>query len=130
MNTQGRAPAMLAALAIASVSPAYALDFKGYARSGLGWSNQGGEQQCSTATGAGSKYRLGNECETYAELKLGQQVWQQDNASFYFDTNLAYAVSQQADSESVSPALREVNIQGDNLIPALPGAKLWAGKRF
>ncbi|GAA0484613.1 maltoporin [Tatumella punctata] len=130
MNTQGRAPAMLAALAIASVSPAYALDFKGYARSGIGWSNQGGEQQCSTATGAGSKYRLGNECETYAELKLGQQVWQQDNASFYFDTNLAYAVSQQADSESVSPALREVNIQGDNLIPALPGAKLWAGKRF
>ncbi|MGC6746120.1 carbohydrate porin [Escherichia coli] len=31
----------------------------------------GGEQQCFQTTGAQSKYRLGNECETYAELKIG-----------------------------------------------------------
>ncbi|XPE51878.1 carbohydrate porin [Shigella flexneri] len=48
-----------------------AVDFHGYACSGIGWTGSGGEQQCfQTLTGAQSKYRLGNECETYAELKL------------------------------------------------------------
>ncbi|WP_277755416.1 maltoporin [Rosenbergiella nectarea] len=128
--TQGRVSLVVFIATTAMVFPVSALDFKGYARSGIGWSSRGGEQQCQTVTGAASKYRLGNECETYAELKLGQQIWQQDDASFYFDTNLAYAVSQRADFEAVSPALREVNIQAENLVPALPGAKLWAGKRF
>ncbi|MCT6624193.1 carbohydrate porin [Escherichia coli] len=54
-----------------------AVDFHGYARSGIGWTGSGGEQQCFQTTGAQSKYRLGNECETYAELKLGQEVWKE-----------------------------------------------------
>ncbi|WP_306307803.1 carbohydrate porin [Escherichia coli] len=56
---------------------AMAVDFHGYARSGIGWTGSGGEQQCFQTTGAQSKYRLGNECETYAELKLGQEVWKE-----------------------------------------------------
>ncbi|HDR2362449.1 TPA: maltoporin [Enterobacter asburiae] len=107
-----------------------AVDFKGYARSGIGWTGSGGEQQCFQATGAQSKYRLGNECETYAELKLGQEVWKEGDKSFYFDTNVAYSVSQQNDWESTSPAFREANVQGKNLIEWLPGSTIWAGKRF
>ena len=107
-----------------------AVDFKGYARSGIGWTGSGGEQQCFQATGAQSKYRLGNECETYAELKLGQEVWKEGDKSFYFDTNVAYSVSQQNDWESTSPAFREANVQGKNLIELLPGSTIWAGKRF
>ncbi|MEG4687144.1 maltoporin [Enterobacter cloacae] len=107
-----------------------AVDFKGYARSGIGWTGSGGEQQCFQATGAQSKYRLGNECETYAELKLGQEVWKEGDKSFYFDTNVAYSVSQQNDWESTSPAFREANVQGKNLIDVLPGSTIWAGKRF
>ncbi|WP_407220090.1 maltoporin [Enterobacter sp. CPE_E1214] len=107
-----------------------AVDFKGYARSGIGWTGSGGEQQCFQATGAQSKYRLGNECETYAELKLGQEVWKEGDKSFYFDTNVAYSVAQQNDWESTSPAFREANVQGKNLIDALPGSTIWAGKRF
>lgn len=128
--TQGRVSHVVFIVTAAMSFSVNALDFKGYARSGIGWSGRGGEQQCQAVTGAASKYRLGNECETYAEIKLGQQVWQQDEVSFYFDTNLAYAVSQRADFETVSPALREANIQAENLFPSLPGAKLWAGKRF
>lgn len=128
--TQGRVFIILLCSTSLIVLPCQALDFKGYARSGIGWNSRGGEQQCQRLTGAESKYRLGNECETYAELKLGQQVWQQGETNFYFDTNLAYAVSQQSDFETVSPALREVNIQAENLIAGLPGAKIWAGKRF
>ncbi len=107
-----------------------AVDFKGYARSGIGWTGSGGEQQCFQATGAQSKYRLGNECKTYAELKLGQEVWKEGDKSFYFDTNVAYSVSQQNDWESTSPAFREANVQGKNLIEWLPGSTIWAGKRF
>ena len=107
-----------------------AVDFKGYARSGIGWTGSGGEQQCFQATGAQSKYRLGNECETYAELKLGQEVWKEGDKSFYFDTNVAYSVAQQNDWEATDPAFREANVQGKNLIEWLPGSTIWAGKRF
>ena len=66
----------------------------------------------ASATGAQSKYRLGNECETYAELKLGQEVWKEGDKSFYFDTNVAYSVAQQNDWEATDPAFREANVQG------------------
>ncbi|PHM74520.1 maltoporin [Xenorhabdus kozodoii] len=109
---------------------AIAVDFHGYARSGIGWTGSGGEQKCAKVTGAPSKYRLGNECETYAELKLGQELWKEGNKSFYFDTNLAYSVSQQKDWEDTKPGFREANVQATNIIDWLPGTTLWAGKRF
>lgn len=40
----------------------------GYVRSGIGWSGEGGRQSCFQLPGARAKYRLGNECESYAEL--------------------------------------------------------------
>ncbi|KAE9527620.1 maltoporin [Testudinibacter aquarius] len=109
---------------------ASAVDFHGYARSGIGWTSGGGEQTTFTATGAPAKYRLGNEAETYAELKLGQELFKQGEKSIYLDTNVAYSVSQQNDWESTNPALREVNVQFKNFADSLPGATLWAGKRF
>lgn len=63
-------------------------------------------------------------------MKLGQEVWKEGDKSFYFDTNVAYSVSQQNDWESTSPAFREANVQGKNLIEWLPGSTIWAGKRF
>ncbi|MDI3261649.1 MAG: carbohydrate porin [Fulvimonas sp.] len=44
-------------------------NFKGYVRSGYGSATNGKKQTCFQLAGAPSKYRLGNECETYAELK-------------------------------------------------------------
>lgn len=107
-----------------------ALDFHGYARSGIGWTAGGGEQTAFQVTGAGSKYRLGNEAETYAELKLGQELYQNGNQSIYLDTNIAYSVNQQVDWEATNPALREINVQFKNFAELLPDATLWAGKRF
>ena len=130
MITLRKLPVAVAVAAGIMSAQAMAVDFHGYARSGIGWTGSGGEQQCFQATGAGSKYRLGNECETYAELKLGQEVWKEGDKSFYFDTNVAYSVSQQNDWESTSPAFREANVQGKNLIEWLPGSTIWAGKRF
>ncbi|BBV68129.1 maltoporin [Kluyvera ascorbata] len=130
MITLRKLPVAVAVAAGIMSVQAMAVDFHGYARSGIGWTGSGGEQQCFQATGAGSKYRLGNECETYAELKLGQEVWKEGDKSFYFDTNVAYSVAQQNDWEATDPAFREANVQGKNLIDWLPGSTIWAGKRF
>lgn len=130
MITLRKLPLAVAVAAGAMSAQALAVDFHGYARSGIGWTGSGGEQQCFQATGAQSKYRLGNECETYAELKLGQEVWKEGDKSFYFDTNVAYSVAQQNDWEATDPAFREANVQGKNLIEWLPGSTIWAGKRF
>ncbi len=130
MHHLQKLPLALAIGAVLSSASAMAVDFHGYARSGIGWTNDGGEQQCHKLAGAGSKYRLGNECETYSELKLGQELYKENDQVFALDTNVAYSVSQQNDWESTSPAFREMNVQGKNLIAALPGANLWAGKRF
>ncbi|MEL4013292.1 maltoporin [Dryocola clanedunensis] len=130
MITLRKLPLAVAVAAGVMSVQAMAVDFHGYARSGIGWTGSGGAQQCFQATGAQSKYRLGNECETYAELKFGQEVWKEGDKSFYFDTNVAYSVAQQNDWEATSPAFREANVQGKNLIDALPGATIWAGKRF
>ena len=59
-------------------------EFHGYLRSGFGVNSQGGAQVAFQAPGAGAKYRLGNEAETYAELtfvnnwvkdKTGDSPW-------------------------------------------------------
>lgn len=130
MTTLRKLPLALAVAAGVLSTQAMAVDFHGYARSGIGWTGSGGAQQCFQATGAQSKYRLGNECETYAELKLGQELWKDGDKSFYLDSNVAYSVDQANDWEATNPAFREMNVQGKNLIAALPGANMWAGKRF
>ncbi len=40
----------------------------GYLRTGIGWGDDGGRQTCFQLPGARTKYRLGNECETYGEF--------------------------------------------------------------
>lgn len=122
------AAAITGALIATSAS---AVDFHGYARSGIGWTSGGGDQSALKVNGGGSKYRLGNETETYAEFKLGQELYKDGHQSIYLDTNLAYSVDQQVDWEATSPALREINVQFKNFAEGvLPGATLWAGKRF
>ncbi len=123
-------PLAVAVAAAVISTQAGAVDFKGYARSGIGWTGSGGEQQCFQATGANSKYRLGNECETYAEIQLGQEVWKEGEKSFYVDSMIGYAVSQLNDDEQTSPSVRQMNVVGKNLFDALPGANIWAGKRY
>src|SRR6202008_2605063 len=47
---------------------AKAFEFHGYFRSGYGLNGRGGQQVAFQAPGAGAKFRLGNEAETYGEL--------------------------------------------------------------
>lgn len=118
-------------LAHADIDP----EFFGYARSGIGSTSGGGSQTCFKAAGAPAKYRLGNECETYAEIGLGAQLYQQQDTTFDFASRVAYVTAQDNDDESLKDddnniSLREMYVSGTNVFGSLPGATLWAGKRF
>ena len=131
-------------------------DFHGYLRSGVGTTADGGDQACFQNNGSDTKYRLGNECETYLEITLGKALWEQNAQSFYVDTRIAYKSGQQNDwsedpgdgsgsnSDDISGnravtahpyrdsvvSVREANAQFRGVIPGQERSTLWAGKRF
>ncbi|MGB0733418.1 MAG: maltoporin [Pontibacterium sp.] len=132
---------LLATAVIAVIAtPVMAVDFHGFMRSGIGHTTDGGDQHCFKAAGAGAKYRLGNECETYAEIGLGKEVYNENGRTFYVDSMIAYVSGQKNDwqetGDNSNPynggvsSIRQFNVQGKNVIDALPGATLWAGKRY
>ena len=79
------------AVALGSVS-ASAVDFHGYFRSGLNYSDQGGSAYCYGNGGAVGHLlgRLGDECDTYAEIALSQEVFNKANNKFTVNTLVAY----------------------------------------
>ena len=131
----------LLCVAMLAAMPSQALDFHGYLRSGIGATGSGGDQACFQAAGASAKYRLGNECETYAEIGLGEEVWKEGEQSFYVDSMIAYKSDQANDWEATdsdggsafnngTSAIRQFHVLGKNLLESLPGATIWAGKRY
>jgi len=149
--------ATLALITLTSSAPALAVDFHGYMRSGIGTTAGGGDQSCFQANGADTKFRLGNECETYMELELGYEAWKKEESieSFYIDTRIAYKSGQQNDwgevtgdgsgsnSDDISgnravtshpyrdsvSSVREANVQYRGLF-GNEKTTIWAGKRF
>ncbi|MEO9524859.1 maltoporin LamB [Marinobacter alexandrii] len=153
-------PLAAAVTAAVMATPAIAVDFHGYARAGASTNlNSGGEQTCF-GNGAVGHYvgRLADECDTYAEIGLGDELFSQDGATFRFDSMIAYSTNQQGNDyqaldgannisgidfateevtrNSSNPygggdlALRQLYVSANNVIESLPGATLWAGKRF
>lgn len=145
---------MAAAVAVAvTAAPAAAVDFTGYLRSGVGGSNEGGPQTCFSLPGVSFKFRLGNECENYAELGFGQNLYK-DKATgltFRYEGMLAYQTSERQDFESLrgnpnwtpdhnTPAVWHPYLvdNGNNIanrqnfiIATLPnGLQVWGGKRY
>lgn len=124
--------ALLLALSASSAQAAMNIDFGGYFRSGFGTSSDGGKEACFNLNGAGSKYRLGNECETYGELKFGGEAFKAANGmTMRVNTLIAFAVNQEHDWEDTKPAFREMNVVAENIgTGAFAKAKAWVGKRF
>ena len=124
----------IASLCLLAPLSASALEFAGYLRSGVGNSLNGGKQSCFKLPGAEAKYRLGNECEQYAELELRQDVYSFDDGSVLSVDGMASLYNQYD---------RQMNFQGDNgsarlpqlyaqwsNLPSLNGGSLWAGRRY
>ncbi|MGY3930094.1 maltoporin [Aeromonas encheleia] len=121
-------PIAAAVTAALASQAAFAVDFHGYFRSGVGVSDNG-EMQTLNKQRVG---RLGNENETYGEVQLGQEVFSKDNKTFYVDSMFAMTSGQKRDWEGEENdadfALRQFNVQAKNLFGG--GETLWAGKRY
>jgi len=116
-------------------------EFHGYFRSGYGLNSEGGQQVAFQAPGAGAKYRLGNEAETYGEF-IFVNNWvnpdhDSDKAWFKTEVMLEANTSNSASYSNFSNGigndqfrLREVFVRAGNLFESQPNAKFWAGERY
>jgi maltoporin len=107
--------------------------FNGYFRSGAGINDQGNDQSVFQAPGAGAKYRLGNEGETFGELVFGNKL-QKSASDAYFRTEIMTSFWSRQDVVD-DPAndqfsLREAYVEAGNLDFISPDVKIWAGKRY
>jgi maltoporin len=123
---------LLLLVALGVATPALALDFHGYFRSGVGANSKGGDQVCYQLPGAQSKYRLGNECETYGALKLGERVYEGDDGSWFrVQTQFAFESAGEKDFEDYNTAMREVYAEGGGLLEGRwSETRFWVGKRL
>jgi maltoporin len=117
------------------------LEFHGYFRSGFGMNGDGGKMEAFKAPGAGAKYRLGNEAETYGEIGLTHNWLREDNPleSPYVRSTvmLSYSTGDNASYDSLNNqaqgndfALRQAYIEAGNVFEENPDIRFWAGQRY
>lgn len=111
-----------------------ALEFTGYVRSGAGTADGNGRQSCFQLPGAQSKYRLGNECEQYAELDLRQDLFTLDDGSVLSIEGMAQLYNQYGHTPKFTgdygtARMNQMYAEWSKM-PALGGGSLWAGRRF
>ena len=116
-------------------------EFHGYFRSGYALNSEGGQQVAFQAPGAGAKYRLGNEAETYGEFIFVNNWLNPDHNSdrAWFKTEVMFEANT-TDSASYANfnngtgndqfRLREAFVRGGNVFESQPDAKFWVGERY
>src|SRR5882762_780885 len=116
-------------------------EFHGYFRSGYGLNSVGGQQVAFQAPGAGAKYRLGNEAETYAELIFvnnwlnpdhnSDKAWMKTEVMIEANTTNSANYANFANGNGNDQfRFREAFVQAGNVLQFQPNAKFWAGERF
>jgi len=122
----------VAAIAVAAL-PASAFEFHGYLRSGVGGNFRGGGQVCFQIPNTDYKWRLGNECDTYAELEFRETLYKdKSGVEMVYTGMLAYSTPQTQDYESLNAydIANRQNWIAFKGIPFLGGATVWGGKRY
>lgn len=112
-----------------------AFEFHGYLRAGYGLNNRGGKQVAFQAPGAGAKYRLGNEAETYGEFILVNnwiEPTKDPGRAWFLTEVMLQGATTNASTYSSNDTfhLREAFAQAGNVWPGQPDAKFWAGERY
>jgi maltoporin len=117
-------------------------EFHGYFRSGYGLNSVGGQQVAFQAPGAGAKFRLGNETETYNESifvnnwlnpeRNSNKAWLKTEVMIEANTtnSASYANFPGAPSANDQFRLREAFVRAGNLFESQPDLKVWAGERY
>jgi len=120
---------------------AKAFEFHGYFRSGYGLNGEGGQQVAFQAPGAGAKYRLGNEAETYGEFifvnnwlnpqRNSDQAWIKMEAMIEANTTNSKSYANFSNAVGNDQfRLREAFVQAGNVLEFQPNAKFWIGERY
>jgi len=117
------------------------LEFHGYLRSGFGLNGEGGKMEAFKAPGAGAKYRLGNESDTYGEIGLTNNWLRLDDptlspyvrstvmVSYSTGENFSYdSLNNQAQGNDF--ALRQAFVEAGNVIQSAPDIRFWGGQRY
>src|SRR5271170_3370566 len=118
-----------------------AFEYHGYFRSGYGLNSEGGEQVAFQAPGAGAKYRLGNEAETYGEFifvnnwinpdESSDKAWAKTEVMIEANTTNSASYANFPDGVGNDQfRLREAFVQAGNVLDSQPNAKFWAGERY
>jgi len=135
MRMQHVRTAALTLAAMALCQAGWALETKGYLRANAGSNSEGGGQTCFRLAGAGSKYRLGNECGVYGELLLGQRIAGMDGGAELKGYAMVNLINDAANSNASRSqggwdvGLPQAYLAAEHL-PQLGGASLWAGRRY
>jgi maltoporin len=124
----------LTLLALLWGQSAAALDVGGYIRALGGANSESGNAACFKLAGAGSKYRLGNECEIYGELMLGQQLAKLSDGGTVKANVMLSLFTPTSDgalltNNDTDLDFAQAYIQAENL-SALNGGGIWAGRRY
>jgi len=128
---------LTAAVLLTWAGAASALEFHGYFRSGIGWSEKDGGQTCFGLPGAqgNGNFRLGNECGTYGEAQFDHNLYEgKDGVKFDYHVMFGYFAQGQQDFENLAAsgnhiALRQNYAEAKSL-PFLNGGSAWVGKRY
>src|SRR6185369_5506475 len=116
-------------------------EFHGYFRSGYGLNSLGGQQVAFQAPGAGAKYRLGNEAETYGEFIFvnnwvnpdhdAEKAWFKTEVMLEANTTNSASYSNFNNGTGNDQfRVREVFVRAGNVFESQPDAKFWAGERY
>src|ERR1044071_8883849 len=116
-------------------------EFHGYFRSGFGLNGEEGKMEAFKAPGAGAKFRLGNEAETYGEFSLTNNWLREDDVtkapyvksvimmSFSTAENFSYdSLNNQAQGNDI--ALRQAYVEGGTVFQSVPEIRFWGGQRY
>ena len=122
------------ALAITAVIalPAQAVDFDGYFRAGPGATSKGNARACyklngAGVSGAGTFYRLGNECDFYGEFGLAQTGTVEGVT--YKAKVMFNEYNPGTDIGGTSASFNQMYVEGKGFDIA-PNVNFWVGKRF
>jgi maltoporin len=107
--------------------------FHGYLRSGFGVAGSGDPQEAFKAPFAGSKYRLGNETETYLETTFDYGIRDTEAKGAFFDTRITVSYvtpTSNTNTFDAIVALREGYVLAKGILDSQEHAVFWAGQRF
>lgn len=116
-----------------AASAAQSVELEGYMRAGPGATSKGHARACynlngTGTTGAGTHYRLGNECDFYGEFGLMQSGTGPGGVTYKTEV-MINQFNPGTDTGGSSTGFNQMYVEGKGFDFA-PSANFWAGKRF